>query len=40
MAKKFFTELAEWEADHYRAFEEQLDRLKDEYFQANNFVPY
>ena len=39
-ARKFYTELAEWEEDHYRAFERQLDQLKDEYFQANNFVPY
>lgn len=39
-ARKFYSELAEWEEDHYRAFEEQLDQLKDEYFQANNFIPF
>ena len=38
-ARKFYNELAEWEEDHYRAFEQQLDQLKDDYFQANNFVP-
>jgi len=38
-ARQFYNELAEWEEDHYRAFEQQLDQLKDDYFQANNFVP-
>jgi rubrerythrin len=38
-AKDFFTELAQWEEDHYLAFERQLEALKDEYFQSNNFVP-
>ncbi|MBW2575007.1 MAG: ferritin family protein [Deltaproteobacteria bacterium] len=37
--KKFYTELSDWEKDHYRAFEQQLDMLKEDYFQANNFVP-
>ena len=37
--KGFYTELAEWEEGHFLAFEKQLDMLKDEYFQANNFVP-
>ncbi len=37
--KKFYTELADWEKDHYHAFEQQLDMLKEDYFQANNFVP-
>ena len=37
--KQFFTELADWETDHYRAFEQQLEMLKEEYFQANNFIP-
>lgn len=39
-ARQFYNELAAWEEDHYRAFEQQLDQLKDEYFQANNFVPF
>jgi rubrerythrin len=38
-AKRFFNELADWEEDHYLAFEHQLNHLKDEYFIANNFVP-
>jgi rubrerythrin len=38
-ARKFYNELAEWEEDHYRAFEQQLDQMKEDYFQANNFVP-
>jgi rubrerythrin len=37
--KNFYTELADWEKDHYHAFENQLDMLKEDYFQANNFVP-
>jgi rubrerythrin len=37
--KQFFIELADWEQDHYRAFKLQLDLLKEEYFEANNFVP-
>jgi rubrerythrin len=38
-ARRFYNELAEWEEDHYRAFEQQLDQMKEDYFQANNFVP-
>ena len=38
-AKNFFNELADWEEDHYHAFEQELDMLKEDYFQANNFVP-
>jgi rubrerythrin len=37
--KEFYNELADWEKDHYHAFEQQLDTLKEDYFQANNFVP-
>jgi len=37
--KEFYNELADWEQDHYLAFEKQLDVLKQEYFQANNFIP-
>jgi rubrerythrin len=37
--KDFYNELADWEKDHYHAFEQQLDILKEDYFQANNFVP-
>ena len=38
-ARKFYGELADWEQEHYRAFERQLEMLKEEYFQANDFVP-
>lgn len=38
-AKAFFKELADWEEDHYRAFEEQLDGLKEAYFSENRFYP-
>jgi rubrerythrin len=37
--RQFYNELAEWEEDHYAAFERQLEMLKEEYFTANNFVP-
>jgi len=37
--KNFYTQLADWEKDHYEAFQQQLQVLKEEYFQANNFVP-
>ncbi|MDY6792608.1 MAG: ferritin family protein [Thermodesulfobacteriota bacterium] len=37
--KTLYNELADWETDHYRAFEQQLNMLKEDYFQANNFVP-
>jgi rubrerythrin len=37
--KQFFNDLADWETDHYRAFEQQLEMLKEEYFEANNFIP-
>ncbi|MFC1883734.1 ferritin family protein [Thermodesulfobacteriota bacterium] len=38
-AKQFYSELAEWEEDHYTAFAKALEGLKESYFQANNFVP-
>ena len=38
-AKQFYSELAKWEEGHYLEFEKQLEMLKEEYFQANNFVP-
>ena len=37
--KKLYRKLADWEQDHYRAFKQQLDLLKEEYFEANNFIP-
>jgi rubrerythrin len=38
-ARAFYRELAAWEEDHYKAFQGQLDVLKEDYFQANHFVP-
>jgi hypothetical protein len=38
-AKQFYSELAEWEEDHYTAFAKALEGLKESYFEANNFVP-
>jgi rubrerythrin len=37
--KQLYRELAVWEQDHYRAFKQQLDLLKEDYFEANNFIP-
>ena len=37
--KQFYNELADWEQDHYRAFKQQLDLLKQDYFESNNFIP-
>lgn len=37
--RQFYTELADWEKGHYQAFERELATLKEEYFQANNFIP-
>lgn len=37
--KEFFSELAAWEEDHYRAFEQELATLREEYFAANRFAP-
>ena len=37
--RQFYAELAEWEQGHYQAFDRELAALKEEYFQANNFIP-
>jgi len=38
--KRFFSELAEWEAGHYHALLKQLDALKDFYWEAAGFSPF
>jgi rubrerythrin len=38
-AAKFYEELAEWEQGHYRAFAQQLEELKEAYWEANQFIP-
>lgn len=38
-AREFFEELAEWEQEHYRSFAQQLEDLKEAYWEANRFIP-
>ncbi|MDY6881008.1 MAG: ferritin family protein, partial [Thermodesulfobacteriota bacterium] len=38
-AKLFYRNLARWEQRHYDAFDQALNALKEEYWEANNFVP-
>jgi rubrerythrin len=38
-AKRFYNELADWEQGHYKAFKNELDALKEDYWAANDFVP-
>ena len=38
-AKQFYNELADWEQGHYKAFENELDMLKDDYWAANGYTP-
>ena len=38
-AKQFYNELADWEQGHYKAFENELDMLKEDYWAANDFIP-
>ena len=37
--KAFFNQLVKWEQGHYDGFSQELNNLKEEYWQANNFVP-
>ena len=37
--KEFFTGLVKWEQGHYNGFAEELETLKEEYWQANDFIP-
>jgi len=38
-AKQFFRELADWETIHFESFEWELNRLKEDYWQVNDFIP-
>ncbi len=38
-AKKFYFELAEWEQEHLQSLEQELEMLKEDYWEANHFVP-
>jgi rubrerythrin len=39
-AKKVFTELANWESDHYQMLLKQQELVKDSYWQSNGFSPF
>ena len=36
----FFTELADWEAGHYRALLTQQESLKEDYWSGSGFAPF
>lgn len=38
--KEFFSELAEWEKEHYDALLRQQDSLKEDYWAAGGFSPF
>lgn len=37
---KFFTELAEWEQEHYDALLRQQEALKEDYWSKGGFIPF
>ena len=39
-ARKFYTELAEWESGHYHALLRQQQELKEDYWSASGFSPF
>ena len=38
--KAFFSSLVEWEQGHYDSFAAELEQLREEYWQSNDFLPY
>lgn len=38
-AKQFYLELMEWEQEHLQSLEQELEMLKEDYWEANHFVP-
>jgi rubrerythrin len=40
VVKKFFEQLSDWEAGHYRALTQQQTALQEEYWAANGFAPF
>jgi rubrerythrin len=38
--KAFFLRLEEWEQGHYDGFADELEQLREDYWQANDFLPY
>jgi rubrerythrin len=39
-ARRFFEELAEWEAEHAEALNRQLEELKEDYWAGGGFAPF
>jgi rubrerythrin len=38
--KAFFLRLEEWEQGHYDDFADELEQLREDYWEANDFMPY
>jgi rubrerythrin len=38
-ARQLYLELAEWERGHYEAFQQELETLKEDFYEANQFFP-
>ena len=38
--KAFFSRLEEWEQGHYDGFADELEQLREDYWEANAFMPY
>ena len=38
--KEFFMKLMKWEQGHYDGFSKELEQLREEYWQDNDFLPY
>ena len=38
--KAFFFRLQEWEQGHYDGFADELEQLREDYWQENDFLPY
>jgi len=38
--KRFYNELADWEAAHYAALSAQQESLREDYWQASGFTPF
>lgn len=38
--RAFFARLVEWEQGHYDSFAAELEQLREEYWEANDFLPF
>lgn len=36
----FYSELADWESEHYQALKRQMDEVKEDYWQQGGFAPF